>query len=233
MYELTIVPPAGSTPTGAAGAGGSTGAAGAGGSTGAAGTGAAGTGAAGTGADGGAAGTGAAGTGAGGTTGAAGAAGTGAAGTGAAGTGAAGAPPLPPGVVLLPSTGGSVSGTTSGTSRYSGACATSGSSTAPDVIYQFTPTKSGTATFHTCSAMTKFDTVLYVKTAAMGGSELACADDTIGCGTGDSSPYADRHGSRFNMSVVAGTTYYVVVDGYTGSTGGSQGNFVLTVVPPP
>jgi hypothetical protein len=188
QYSVTIVPPPGSTPTGAAGTGGADAGAGTGGADGGAG-------------------------GAGGT-------------TGGAGTG---------GVVVIPSTGGPVSGTTSGTSKYSGSCAAAGTRTAPDVIYSFTPTKSGVATFHTCSPLTKFDTVLYVRTSssATTGSELACADDTIGCATGDTSPYADRHGSRFTLNVIAGTTYYVVVDGFTGSTGGSQGNFLLTVVPPP
>jgi hypothetical protein len=134
---------------------------------------------------------------------------------------------------VIPAGGGPVSGTTSGPSKYAGQCAASGSNTAPDAIYAWTAPKSGSATFQTCSSMTKFDTVLYVKTAAMGGSELACADDSIGCPTGDPSPYFDRHGSKITMNVTAGTTYYVIVDGYTGSTGGSQGAYLLTVTPPP
>ena len=163
-------------------------------------------------------------------TGSTGAAGTGAAGTGAGGTaGMSGLPSIPVSTTA-PVT---VSGTTTGASTHSGTCAAGGSAAAPDVTYQFTPTKTGSWTFQTCSPMTKFDTVLYVRTGNTTGTELACADDTIGCATGDGSIYSDRHGSQFNLTLTAGVTYYVVVDGYSPSTGGSSGNYLLTVTPPP
>jgi hypothetical protein len=66
--------------------------------------------------------------------------------------------------------------------------------------------------------------VLYVRSGGCAGGELACNDDTVGCGTASGS----NHGSRLTMDVVAGQTYFVVVDGYNGKSG----NFSLTVTPP-
>jgi hypothetical protein len=79
----------------------------------------------------------------------------------------------------------------------------------------------------------RFDTVVYARGGSPTGSELACSDDVPGCATGDGSSYATSHGSRISFDVVAGQTYYLVVDGYSGSTGGSMGPFALTVTPPP
>ena len=55
--------------------------------------------------------------------------------------------------------------------------------------------------------------------------EAACNDDTSGCFTSEPN---DHHASRLTPSVVAGQTYFIVVDGF----GGSQGTFSLTVTPP-
>src|SRR5207237_8414207 len=86
----------------------------------------------------------------------------------------------------IPPAGGAVTGTTSGASRYSGSCAATPTANAPDAVFSWTPAASGTATFNTCSANTKFDTVLYVRSSLSGG-DLACNDDTSGCATGDGS----------------------------------------------
>jgi hypothetical protein len=56
------------------------------------------------------------------------------------------------------------------------------------------------------------------------GPELACNDDTTGCSTASGA----AHGSRLLPTVQAGTTYFIVVDGY----GGRSGTFSLTVAPP-
>src|SRR5438067_4320346 len=88
---------------------------------------------------------------------------------------------------VIPPAGGAVTGTTSGASAYSGTCASSPTANAPEAVFSWTPTVSGSATFSTCSSNTRFDTVLYVR-SSLGGSELACNDDTSGCGTGDGSP---------------------------------------------
>jgi glucose/arabinose dehydrogenase len=148
----------------------------------------------------------------------------------------AGTPPPPTdagtgGGAVIPAPGGTVTGTTSGTSAASGSCAPAATASAPDATFRWTPARSGRATASTCSSQVKFDTVVYARGPT--GSELACSDDVAGCATGDGSAYASQHGSRASFDVVAGQTYTIVVDGYSGSTGGSQGPFALTVTPPP
>jgi hypothetical protein len=126
-------------------------------------------------------------------------------------------------VTTIPAQGGTFSGTTVGPSSLSGTCG-GGSSQAPEKVFAFTPLVTGSATFKTCGYGTRFDTVLYVNQAAcMGGSTVGCNDDS--CEIRDGS----NHGSRVTLNVTAGTTYYVVVDGY----GEAQGDFALTVTPPP
>jgi hypothetical protein len=85
------------------------------------------------------------------------------------------------------------------------------------------------ASIDTCNATaTTFDTVVYLRGGTCGtGTELACNDDTLGCGVfGDGAN--PRRGSRITPTVVAGQTYFIVVDGYT--VGGA---FSLQVLPPP
>jgi hypothetical protein len=141
------------------------------------------------------------------------------------------APPAPV-VPTLPAIGGSFTGTTAGTSLYSGACEASATAQAPEAVYAWTPERSGTARITTCGAQGRFDTVLYV-TSALGSGSLACNDDTAGCGVTDGTPNAGKHGSSVTLNVTAGTTYYLYVDGYFGSSGGSSGAYVLNVTPPP
>src|SRR5882724_10130430 len=124
---------------------------------------------------------------------------------------------------VLPVQGGTISGTTSGTSALVGSCGSSG--TAPEQVFQWTPTVSGTATIQTCGAGTTFDTVLYLRSGACAsGPEVAagCNDDACLNATGL------NRASRLTPTVTAGQTYYIVVDGY----GGAQGTFSLTVTPP-
>ncbi len=128
-------------------------------------------------------------------------------------------------VATIPSQGGIFVGTPSGTSGLSGSC--SSTSASPERVYQWTPTVSGQATLQTCGAATTYDTVLYLRTGACstGGTEVACNDDTPGCGTGEPNSY---HGSKITPTVTAGVTYYIVVDGYSGH----NGTFSLSVTPP-
>ena len=68
--------------------------------------------------------------------------------------------------------------------------------------------------------------MLYVRAAScFGGTEVACNDDRNACQTTLSGKPA---GSRIDMSVTAGQTYFVVVDG----ANGADGDFILTVDPP-
>jgi hypothetical protein len=126
--------------------------------------------------------------------------------------------------IVLPAAGGSFSGvTTGGASTVGGQCATSGNS--PEVVFSWTPTRSGGAVLTTCGASgTSYDTVLYVRSGACGGAELGCNDDTSGCATASNS----YHGSVLSLTVVAGQTYIIVVDGYNGR----NGSFTLNLTPP-
>src|SRR2546429_280599 len=72
---------------------------------------------------------------------------------------------------VIPAQGGTFSGTTSGASQLAGSCGSSG--TSPEVVFQWTPSVSGTATIATCGAGTNFDTVLYLRGGACAsGSEV-------------------------------------------------------------
>jgi len=126
--------------------------------------------------------------------------------------------------VVLPAGGGTFTGDTSGGSSHLGAaCATSG--TAPEAVFAWTPSTSGTAELSTCgTAETAFDTVLFVRAPGCAAADAACSDDTPGCATASGA----RHGSRLALPVVAGETYLIVVDGYNGK----RGPFTLTVLPP-
>jgi hypothetical protein len=127
------------------------------------------------------------------------------------------------GAATLPTEGGTFLGVTTGISSLAGTCGSTG--TSPERVYVWTPTASGQATISTCGDDTGYDTVVYVRQGTCAGSQLACNDDTAGCGTGEPN---DHHGSSVTVSVTAGTPYYIVVDGY----GGAQGQFALTVSPP-
>ena len=122
---------------------------------------------------------------------------------------------------VLPAQGGTFSGTTSGASQLTGSCGNSG--TSPELVFQWTPAVSGTATIATCGAGTNFDTVLYLRSGACAsGSEAGCNDDACTNSTGL------FRASRLTPTVTAGQTYFIVVDGY----GGAHGTFSLTVTPP-
>jgi hypothetical protein len=140
-------------------------------------------------------------------------------------------PPAPPppssctNPIVIPADGGVFTGSTSGSSTQSGTCATT--NTAPEKVFQWTPSRSGTATIQTCGAGgTTFDTVLYMRSGTcQTGSQVACNDDTSGCAAASGA----NHGSRITPSVTAGQTYFIIVDGY----GNAAGNFSLSVTAPP
>jgi len=127
--------------------------------------------------------------------------------------------------IAVPADGGTFAGTTSGVSTLAGTCANT--MTAPERVYRWTPTASGTAVIATCSGTdTAYDTVVYLRgTTCSSGTEVACNDDAPGCSTSEPSTH---HGSRITPTVVAGETYFIVVDGYDAS----QGGFTLSVSAP-
>ena len=122
---------------------------------------------------------------------------------------------------VIPAGGGTFSGTTSGTSTLAGTCGSSGSS--PEKVFQWTPSLSGPATIETCGSGTTYDSVLYLRAASCAtGAEVQCNDDACANASGL------FRASRIMPTVTAGTTYYIVVDGF----GGSSGSFALRVTPP-
>jgi hypothetical protein len=93
----------------------------------------------------------------------------------------------------------------------SGTC---GGGTAPEQVFEWTPAASGLAHVDLCGG--SYDTVLYVRTGPLrdglpGRVQRRCV----------------RFGSALEIYVEAGTTYYLVVDGYS-----APGPFVLYVSPP-
>ena len=127
------------------------------------------------------------------------------------------------GPIVLPAAGGTFTGTTTGASVLAGSCASSNE--APEVVFAWTPAISGLAAINTCGSGTTYDTVMYVRNGSCGATDATCNDDTAGCTTGEPSQY---HGSQVTLSVTAGQTYMIVVDGYANR----QGTFSLSVTPP-
>ncbi|OQY98715.1 MAG: hypothetical protein B6D36_17225 [Planctomycetes bacterium UTPLA1] len=81
-----------------------------------------------------------------------------------------------------------------------------------DVWHCWTADCTGTATFDLCGSA--FDTTIAVFSACTGGTELACNDDFNCDGVG-----GNELQSRATLSVTNGTTYYIRVSGFNGTTG--------------
>ncbi len=121
---------------------------------------------------------------------------------------------------VIPSLPYSDTGATCGyINDYDEVCPYSGS-TAPDVVYAFTP--SGTMdplTVDLCAS--QYDTKVYVYAGGV-GNLVACNDDA-GCG------YSGWQSRIAGLAVTPGVTYYIVVDGY----GTSCGTYDIQVTAPP
>ncbi|GAH78075.1 unnamed protein product, partial [marine sediment metagenome] len=102
---------------------------------------------------------------------------------------------------------------------YDPGCTSGGSS---DVVYEYTPGSDTTVDISLCGSA--YDTVLYVYENDCSPPEIACNDDACG-GSGYQS-------QLLGVSLTAGNTYYIIVDGY----GGDCGDYIIDVtevVPPP
>ncbi len=127
------------------------------------------------------------------------------------------------GAIAVPLTGtgtaprvGSVQGgNPSAIDDYDGSC---GSGTGKDVVYTFTPDVTGLAELDLGGAtLTPFDAVLYARTdCANTSSQLACNDAT------------GKGAEKISFAVLAGTTYYVFVDGYNTNVGTFTLNIKVT-----
>ena len=120
----------------------------------------------------------------------------------------------------------SLEGTTSGyTDDYDEACPYTGA-TAPDVVYSITPESDMAVNMSLCYS--SYDTKLYVYENAAGTLAVttdgadACADDAYPPGVDDCTIWTSY---IEGVSMTAGNTYYVVVDGY----GASEGDYVLDI----
>jgi hypothetical protein len=143
------------------------------------------------------------------------------------------APLAPPAALALPQGGDTIAdavplalpvvgltGSTAGyTDDYDEVCPYDGS-TSPDVVYSLTPTIGMTVTIDMCGS--SYDTKIYVYDAAL--QLVACNDDYY--------PWGDPCGSYvsrlLDIPLAAGTTSYLVIDGY----GGESGDYVLSVDAP-
>ena len=120
--------------------------------------------------------------------------------------------------IALPSTSGTVTGTTTGKTNHSIA-GCEANSAQPDVGYFFLSCPSATLTVsaNTCTG-TAFDTVLYMRSGAASTADVACSDDVSGCGT--------NFQSRITGATVSGANLnWLIVDGF-GQTG--NGNYTIS-----
>jgi len=117
-------------------------------------------------------------------------------------------------------------GTTSGyTNDYDESCPYTGS-TSPDVAYSFTPAADVLVNISLCTN-SAYDTKVYVYQGSCPGTLIACNDDYC------SSPLFSSYVSFLGcVTLLAGNSYYIIVDGYAGDLG----DYTLDVtecVPPP
>ncbi|HEY3293972.1 MAG TPA: hypothetical protein VGL38_00885 [bacterium] len=93
------------------------------------------------------------------------------------------------------------------------------SSTSPDVVYSYTPSVDQLVTFSLCQGTTDYDTKLFVFAGSCDGTPVGCNDDACTAPLFPN-PYVSRVAC---LQLTAGTTYFIVVDGY----GGESGNYTL------
>jgi hypothetical protein len=93
-----------------------------------------------------------------------------------------------------------------------------------DVVYSYTPSVNQSLDISLCHDLTNFDTKLYIYDipTPVSGDAIDCNDDycsTLSFGY----PWVS---SLFDLAVTAGTTYYIVVDGYSAY---DYGNYTISV----
>lgn len=126
---------------------------------------------------------------------------------------------------VIPSLPYSADGTTVGfTNNYDEVCPYTGS-TSPDVVYAYTPGANQVVDATLCGGQTAYDTKMYVyENAVTPGTPFACNDDAC-TAPNYASPFVSQ---LLGLNLVAGNTYYFVVDGY----GGSSGLYTLSISTP-
>ncbi len=117
---------------------------------------------------------------------------------------------------VIPALPYSNGGTTAGYNNdYDEICPYS-SSTAPDVVYEITPAATISVDIDLCYS--SFDTKLYVYTSSL--SLVACNDDFY-----FAAPCFTYSSKLENVTLTAGQTYYIIIDGY----GTASGDYVLDI----
>lgn len=102
--------------------------------------------------------------------------------------------------------------------NYDEVCPYTGS-TSPDVVYSYTPAADVVVDIFLCMSM--YDTKVYVyEDVHTPGVPYACVDDNAACGDYNTYMYQSW---ITELTLYAGHTYYIVVDGY----GGDCGDYVL------
>lgn len=99
---------------------------------------------------------------------------------------------------------------------YDEVCPFSFSPTSPDVVYSYSPAVTEAISIDLCNSA--YDTKVYIyENAVTAGSPYACNDDGASC--------AQFQSQLDCVTIYAGNTYYIVVDGY----GGDFGDYEITV----
>ncbi|MHC4698788.1 MAG: hypothetical protein ACYTFA_18830, partial [Planctomycetota bacterium] len=83
-------------------------------------------------------------------------------------------------------------------------------STSPDVVYKYNPPYNMSVDVKLCNS--SYDTKLYIYQGSCPGVLVGCNDDACGISDGFKSQLLD-------VNLSAGTTYYVIIDGYDGQSG--------------
>jgi hypothetical protein len=111
----------------------------------------------------------------------------------------------------------SSSGTTAGyLDDYNEDCPYTGS-TAPDVVYAYTPSADVNVDIDLCGS--SYDTKVFVyENAATPGSPFACNDDFY---TSSTDPCGQWVSKIVGINLIGGNTYYIVIDGYSGDDFGA------------
>jgi hypothetical protein len=121
-------------------------------------------------------------------------------------------------------------GTTAGyVDNYDEVCPYTGS-TAPDVVYSYTPAATMDVVVDLCGS--SYDTKVYMYEApyTAGDPAFACNDDFY---TSSGDPCGQWVSQIDSAHLIGGTTYYIVIDGYSGADFGDYMLEIRDWVPPP
>lgn len=120
---------------------------------------------------------------------------------------------------------GNVTGNSLGATKETGEPSHAGAAGGASVWYRFTPTTSGEIGIDACDTYS-FDSVVGVYT----GANVASLSEVA---SNDNGPNCWSDGSELSFSAIAGTTYYIAVDGAGGGRGEISMDFTAPSAPPP